>query len=251
MDSVPGPRELAGLGIVVPSDFALDKELWRWAPDGVSLHVNRMGYVPVPVSLAMAQAVSDHVLVRQAAVELTTVTSSMCAYMCASGSFVDGLAGEQLLREQLTFAGFDSAVTTSGALLQALEYLRARTVAVATPYVDGLAWRLLDFLGEAGYVTVSSSHLGLSGAIWKVSYDDVVRLVREADRPDADAIFVSCTNVPTYDVISQLEAELGKPVLTANQVTMWAAMRGLGDRAIGYGQRLLDDALPWEPDVAV
>lgn len=251
MDSIPGPRDLTGLGIVVPSDFALDKELWRFAPDGVTLHINRMGFVPVPVSLEMAKAVSDQVLVRQAAVELTTVTSKLCAYMCASGSFVDGLAGERLLREQLTFGGFDSAVTTSGALLQAMEHLRVRTVAVATPYVDGLAHRLLDFLGEAGYVTVGSAHLGLTGAIWKVGYDDVVRLVREADRPDADAIFVSCTNVPTYDVIEPLEAELGKPVLTANQVTMWAAMRAVGDRAIGYGQRLLEDELPWEPDVAV
>ncbi|HET7327930.1 MAG TPA: Asp/Glu racemase [Nocardioidaceae bacterium] len=250
-ESVPGPRELSGLGIVVPSDFALDKELWRWAPDGISLHVNRMGFVPVPVTLAMAHAVSDQVLVGQAAVELSTVASRMCAYMCASGSFVDGLAGEKLLREQLMFAGFDAAVTTSGALLQALEHLQVRTLAVATPYIDGLAWRLLDFLGEAGVDTVGGAHLGLTGAIWKVSYDEVVRLVRAADHPDAEAIFVSCTNVPTYDVIAPLEAELGKPVLTANQVTMWAASRGLGDRAIGYGQRLLDDALRWQPDVAV
>ena len=251
VDGVPGPRELAGLGIVVPSDFALDKELWRWAPDGVTLHVNRMGLVPVPVTLAMAQAVSDHVLVGQAARELTAVGTAMCAYMCASGSFVDGVAGERLLCEQLRFAGFDDAVTASGALLLALEHLQVRRVAVATPYVDGLAWRLLDFLGEAGFVTVGGAHLGLTGAIWKVGYDDVVRLVLEADRPDAEAIFVSCTNVPTYDVIAPLEAELGKPVLTANQVTMWAATRGLGDRAIGYGQRLLDDELRWRPDVAV
>lgn len=251
MDSVPGPRELVGLGIVVPSDFALDRELWRWAPEGVTLHVNRMGFVPVPVTLAMAQAVSDHVLVRDAAVELTSVTSDMCAYMCASGSFVDGPAGERLLCEQMTFAGFRSAVTASGALLQALQHLGVRRLAVATPYVDGLAWRLMDFLGEAGYVAVGGAHLGLTGAIWKVSYDDVMRLVREADSPDADAVFVSCTNVPTYDVIAPLEAELGKPVLTANQVTMWAAARGIGHSAVGYGQRLLDDAMGWEPDVAV
>lgn len=251
MDSVAGPRPLTGVGVVVPSDFALDKELWRWAPDAVTLHVNRMGFVPVPVSLAMAQAVSDQVLVRAAATELTTVTSTLCAYMCASGSFVDGIAGERLLREQLTYAGFDAAVTTSGALLEALEHLGVRTVAVATPYVDGLAHRLLDFLGEAGYTTVSSAHLGLTGAIWKVSYDDVLRLVREADRPEADAVFVSCTNVPTFDLIAPLEEELGKPVLTANQVTMWAAMRAIGDRAIGYGQRLCEDELTWEPEVAV
>ena len=52
-------------------------------------------------------------------------------------------------------------------------------------------------------------------------------------------MFVSCTNLPTYDVIAPLERELGKPVLTANQVTMWAALRVAGAAAVGPGQRLL------------
>jgi hypothetical protein len=34
-----------------------------------------------------------------------------------------------------------------------------------------------------------------------------------------------CTNLATYDLITPLERELGKPVLTANQATMW---RGYG-----------------------
>jgi maleate isomerase len=251
VESVPGPRELKGLAVVVPYDFALDKELWRWAPDAVSLHVNRMGFVPAPVTVAMAKAVSEHTLVRRAVEELGAVSPQLGAYVCASGSFVDGAVGEKELREQFALAGVESAVTTSGALLDALAYLNVRTVAVATPYVDHLATRLVEFLGEAGHIAVSGAHLGLTGDIWRVSYDDVIRLVLEADSPEAEAVFVSCTNVPTYDVIAPLEARLGKPVLTANQVTMWAAMRGLHDRAIGYGQRLLEDELEWQPDVAV
>lgn len=251
VESVPGPRELRGVAVVVPYDFALDKELWRWAPDAVSLHVNRMGFVPAPVTVAMAKAVSEHTLVRRAVEELAAVTPQAGAYVCASGSFVDGMAGEQELREQFALGGVESAVTTSGALLDALDHLGVRTLAVATPYVDQLATRLVEFLGEAGYIAVGGAHLGLTGDIWRVSYDDVVRLVLEADSPEAEAIFISCTNVPTYDVIGPLEAKLGKPILTANQVTMWAAMRGVGDRAIGYGQRLLEGELEWAPDVAV
>nr|MBA3251536.1 Asp/Glu racemase [Geodermatophilaceae bacterium] len=65
------------------------------------------------------------------------------------------------------------------------------------------------------------------------------QLVRDADAPEAEAVFVSCTNLPTYDVIAPLEAELGKPVLTANQVTLWSALRLVGTHAVGEGQRLL------------
>jgi len=251
VESFLGPRELAGLGVVVPFDFALDKELWRWAPEGVALHLNRTGYVPVPVTVAMARAVSEPLLVRQAAVELTTVAPALCAYMCASGSFVDGLVGELALREQIAGAGMAAAVTTSGALLQALDHVGVRTVAVATPYVDDLALRLADFLGEGGFLTVGGAHLGVTGGIWRISYDEVARLALAADHPDAEAIYISCTNVPTYDIIAPLEAELGKPVLTANQVTMWAAMRALGERAVGFGQRLLVDGLPLQPEVDI
>ena len=66
--------------------------------------------------------------------------------------------------------------------------------------------------------------LDLDQHIWQVA-DGVVRdLVRAADRASAEAVFIACTNVPTFDLIADMEAELGKPVLTANQVSLWAAL---------------------------
>jgi maleate isomerase len=44
-------------------------------------------------------------------------------------------------------------------------------------------------------------------------------------------VFLACTNLPTYDLIAPLERMLGKPVLTANQVTMWAVLRALHSEA--------------------
>lgn len=61
---------------------------------------------------------------------------------------------------------------------------------------------------------------GLGGGIWRVNYRTVADLIRAED-PEAEAIFVSCTNLPTYDIIGLLERKLGKPVLTANQLTVW------------------------------
>jgi maleate isomerase len=86
--------------------------------------------------------------------------------------------------------------------------------------------------------TVASEGLGLLGNIWRVSYDQVVDIVRAVDRPEAEALFISCTNLPTYDIIEPLEQALGKPVLTANQVTMWASLRAIGRQAVGGGRLL-------------
>jgi maleate isomerase len=109
-----------------------------------------------------------------------------------------------------------------------------------TPYVDSVTERLLGYLGEHGVESTSSVGLGLLNHIWKVAYSEVVQAVRDADRPDAQAVFISCTNVLTYDIIAPLERMLGKPVLAANQVTMWAAMHAIGRQPVAHGQYLVD-----------
>jgi maleate isomerase len=48
-------------------------------------------------------------------------------------------------------------------------------------------------------------------------------------------------------VIPQLEAELRIPVISANQVTMWAALRHLGTRAVGPYQALIDHSARQRP----
>jgi maleate isomerase len=236
---IVGPPPQRGVGVVTPFDMALDRELWRWAPEEVSLYLTRTPQVAEPVSLELAEAVGDEAAVASATGEVLVPEPLVVAYACTSGSFVHGVEGERRLVAAMRAAGAPAAVTTSGALLEALAALGVRRLAVATPYVESVTARLHDYLAEAGVTTVSGAHLGLEAGIWKVPYETTARLVREADSPGADAVFVSCTNLPTYELVAPLERELGKPVLTANQVTLWAALRLADAAAVGPGQRLL------------
>lgn len=234
------PLEQAGIGVVTPFDFALDRELWRWMPDDVSLHITRMAYAPMPATLEMAVHISDPALVAKGFDDVRAVSPLVMAYACSSGSFIGGLEGEAALVAAMTDAGAPAAVTTSGALMDALHHLNVAHIATVTPYVAELTIGLTTYLAEAGVEVVAASGLGLTSNIWMVPYDVTAGLVRDTDIPDAQAVFISCSNLPTYDLIAQLERELGKPVLTANQVTMWSALRVLGRKAIGPGQQLLE-----------
>jgi maleate isomerase len=49
---------------------------------------------------------------------------------------------------------------------------------------------------------------------------------------------VSCTNLPTYDVLAGLERSIGLPVVSANLATMWAALRALDALPRGRPERL-------------
>jgi maleate isomerase len=229
------PDRQQGMGVVAPFDFALDRELWRWVPDDVSLYLTRLPFFTTPVTVEMAVACGDRRAVRRATRDVLTPEPGVVAYACTSGSFVEGAAGEEVLRRTILDAGAPAACTTSGALIAALRLLGIGRLAIATPYVEPVTRRLVAYLAEHGVRTVSSEGLGLLGNIWRVTYSQVVEIVRAADNPDAEALFISCTNLPTYDLMEPLEQALGKPVLTANQVTMWAALRAMGRDAVGGG----------------
>ncbi len=234
----------AGVGVIAPYDFALDRELWRWTPDDVSLHVTRLPYVHVPVTVDQAAALCREEHVDPAVRALLAPEPLAIGYACASGSFVHGARGERRLHGAMVDAGAPAAVTTSGALVQALDALGADRIAVVTPYVDSVTDRLLAYLAEHRVAVTSSVGLGLLSHIWRVTYAEVSEAVHSVDRPDAQAVFISCTNVLTYDIIAPLERELGKPVIAANQVTMWAVMRAAGRQAVAHGQSLIDVAAP-------
>ncbi|MGW0824152.1 maleate cis-trans isomerase family protein [Streptomyces sp. NPDC002845] len=245
-----GPRPQRGVGVVAPFDFALDRELWRWVPDEVSLHLTRTPYVPVEVSLDLARLVSEHETLTDGVRTLNAIAPEVVAYACTSGSFVGGIAGERAMCAAMTRAGAIPALTTSGALLEALTELGVRRVALVTPYTVSVTRALEEYMAGAGITVTGCAFMGLTRRIWQVPYRDVVEMARQAVEGDgsgtpglvADALFISCTNLPTYDVIPQLEAELRVPVLSANQVTMWAALRRLGTRAVGPYQALINPA---------
>ena len=232
------------IGMVAPYDFALDRELWRWLPDTAHLLLTRTPYEGLPVTVEQAVRIGDPAVVAAAARSVITPAPAVVGYACTAGSFVGGLAGERTLVAALLSAGAPAAVTTSGAVVQAMVSLGATRVAVATPYDETINALLVAFLQEAGISVTATSGLGLRSGIWTVPSATTVDLVRHAWTEDCEAVFVSCTNLATYDVIEPLEAELGVPVVSANQATMWAAVALAGLRACGAGQRLVERGLP-------
>jgi len=233
----------ACIGIVAPYDFALDRELWRWVPDSLDLLVTRTPYEPLTVTVEQAQRIGDPGVVAEATLALTTPAPAVIGYACTAGSFVAGLAGERALVDAMLATGVPAAVTTSGAVVSGLRALGVTKVAVATPYDEAITRLLVGFLEEAGIAVTGTRHLGLDSAIWTVPREVTLQLVRHAWTEDCEAVFVSCTNLATYDVIADLEAELGVPVVSANQATMWAAVSLAGLAAQGEGQRLLQEVL--------
>ena len=152
-------------------------------------------------------------------------------WACTSGSFVYGLQGATEQAAGLAESAGVPASSTSFAFVNAARALGVGKVAIAASYPAEVAERFKGFLGDAGLEVVGLSSQGIDTAaeVGRLSEEAVLALAAANDRPEAEALLIPDTAMRTIEVIEKLEAELGKPVLTANQVTVWEGLRLAGD----------------------
>ncbi|HBN48860.1 MAG TPA: Asp/Glu racemase, partial [Thalassospira sp.] len=54
--------------------------------------------------------------------------------------------------------------------------------------------------------------------------DALLAAALQANSPDADAVFISCTAIRSAEIAERAEKLLGKPVITSNQAMIWHAL---------------------------
>ncbi|AVV42442.1 decarboxylase [Streptomyces sp. ID05-04B] len=150
-----------------------------------------------------------------------------------SGGFVHGWEGAQEQVRTLATSAGTPASSTSFAFVRAARELGAARVAVAAAYPDDVAALFADFLraGGVGVTGVHGAGIGTAAEVGAWGEAEVFALARAADSPEAQAVLLPGTALHTAAYLTELEKELGKPVLTANQVTVWEALR-LTDRRV-------------------
>jgi len=157
---------------------------------------------------------------------------AVAMWACTSGSFVFGWDGAHEQVDDIHREIGIPVSSTSLAFVEALRVLDARRVAVAATYPVDVAERFAEFLSVGGVDVVSlvSEDILTAEEVGAVDGDRVVRFVCAADHGDADVVLVPDTALHTAAWLPDLEKAVGKPVLTANQVTFWEALRLTGRR---------------------
>lgn len=166
----------------------------------------------------------------EAAASLSVYWPQAIMWACTSGSFVYGFQGAQRQADQLAAAAGVPAASTSQAFVAALDALGVHKVEVAASYPHEVATLFVEYLAAAGVdvTAMSSSGIHTAAEVGVLSSEDVLDLARRHDDPAAEALLIPDTAMRTVPVLSQLEAQLGKPVLTANQVTIWYGLQIAG-----------------------
>lgn len=148
-------------------------------------------------------------------------------WACTSASFVFGWHGaHEQVRELSATAGLPAS-STSFAFAHAVRELGAERVAIAATYPEDVGELFTGFLKAAGTEVVSMRGSGIITAaeVGTWGKEEVLALARGGDHPEAQAVLLPDTALHTAAWIEDIEDALGKPVLTANQVTAWEGLR--------------------------
>ena len=224
------------IGLIYPAPgTAGEIEFHMMAPEGIAILTTRM-----PIEKADAEGlIKMGNYTEQAASLLAQAKPDLIVFGCTSGSLVRGMGYDKEIIGRIESQVGIAALTTSTAVIDSLNTLKVRKIAVATPYTDEVNQLEKVFMEDSGFEITSIKGLGVLDPqkMQDVQDEQMYQMAKEIFTENADAIFISCTGISVIDIIEPLEEDLKRPVITSNQATMWAALRkiNVGERIDGLG----------------
>lgn len=225
--------------IVLQADETLENDMRRLLPPDLEYLVSRVPSgteVSTDTLRAMEGALTTAASLFPAAVKWSAV-----GYGCTSAA---AEIGADLVAEHIRAGVQTPAVTEPvSALISACNRLKLNRIALISPYVASVSDRLRDVLEQAGISVTdfASFEEPVEANVVRISPGSILQAAVEMGRKsDCDAVFLSCTNLRTLDVIDSIEQQIGKPVLSSNQVLAWDLCRlaGINLQLGGFGRLL-------------
>ena len=257
-----GYRAKIGLVVVGPN-LNPTPEICRMIPDYIQVRETRIHMDPV-VNVEECSKLSEPLgnaasLLAEGLSSPLLGNRSAIAFACTAGSLVGGPGWDKKEIEMMESATADCAcanaipsmeaqskgipcTTTATAAEEAMRFMGFKKIVIAGPYIDELNERFRVFYEDSGFKVLRVHGLGIEDLyeMGATKPSQAYQSAMEAVVPEADGIFITCTNFRCSDVIEAIENDSGKPVVTSNQATAWHLMRllGINDVVEGYGQLL-------------
>lgn len=217
------------IGLLIPStNTAVEADFQRALPDNVTAHSERL-FIPGGSMTAEHLDLMNRDLAAKVEL-LATAQVDVMVYACTSGSFYRGASWDQEVTAIVEQVASVPCITTSNAVTEAFRALSLRSLSVITPYPDWTNERLVEYYQSAGLHITSVTgdpRAARSGhrAVNDQDPQEILRFGLDHCDDAAEALFCSCTAWRAMECVTEMESKLGRPVVTSNQATIWAALR--------------------------
>ncbi|MFQ6026796.1 MAG: aspartate/glutamate racemase family protein [Dehalococcoidia bacterium] len=214
------------VGLIVPStNTVMEPDLYRHLPERVTVHTSRM-LLEGSVTIEAEEKMLD-VYLPECARQIGTMRPDVVVFGCTSAGALRGPAYEQELAEELSRITGAPTITIMGAVVDQLNRLGVKKVAVLTPYSEEVNETIQHSLETSGFEVTHMNGMDVAGAfaIADITPEQIVEYARqELQGVESDCLFVSCANLRSVEVLEALEEVAGRPVVTSNQ----AVLDGIG-----------------------
>jgi maleate isomerase len=257
-----GYRAKIGL-IVVGPNLNPTPEICRMIPDYVQVRETRIHMDPV-VNVEECSKLSEPLgnaakLLAEGLSSPIIGNHSAIAFACTAGSLVggpgwdkkeiammenatDGFACARAIPAMASQSSGIPCTTTATAAEEAMRFMGFKKIVISGPYIEEINARFRIFYEDSGFEVLNVTGLGIEDLyeMGATKPSQAYQAAMDAVVPEADGIFITCTNFRCSDVIEEIEHDSGIPVVTSNQATAWHLMKllGINDVVEGYGQLL-------------
>ena len=226
------------IGLLVPSiNCTMEPTFNEYLPDGIAVHTARMkrhtNVSDVDTNIRMLDnAVEAAKLVAQSEPDFILLG-------CTTATFVQGKGKDLEIGVMLEEATGIKSSTTSTAVCNALRALGIKRFSFLAPHIGEILERAKIFFYGNGFEILTAKGMNISNSmsIPAVKPEEIYRFAKQNYHPDSEAIFLNSTNFRAMDIVKPLEQDLGIPVVTSNQASLWYVLRRMGfDQDIGVGE---------------
>ena len=233
------------IGVLTPhADVNPESELNAMAPPSVAIHATRIpfgamsagGTMDPTIPLEPLRTFAEPPHLDNAAELLAVAPLNAIVYGFTGSAYVIGMEGEDemIARLERRTRGIP-VVATCKAAVEGLRLLGARRIALIDPPWFDTELNTLGrgYYESAGFEVVYSAPCRLPSSQAKITPVDLHAWVSEhVSTTDAEAIVFGGNGFRVVGVISALEEDLGRAVVTPNQALLWAALR-VSDADVG------------------
>jgi maleate cis-trans isomerase len=220
----------ARIGLIIPSVNRMTEPQFNYyAPEGLGVYVAR-GRVAGQPGKTVAELTDE---IAHAAGTLADAGPDLIVFHCTNTSMKEGADGEGRIIRLIEKTTGIKALSTSSLVNDALQALGMKKLVVLSPYMSNAP--IIAYLEAAGFTVVKDVALKCKEAadFEAVTPQQWLDLARANDTPEADGIFLSCTNTTQIEAVAAIEQALGKPVVNSNQAVIWGCLKRLKDKLGG------------------